>query len=94
MTSSAETEWFRAYVKAFPTEFLIAELHRRGVSVVDIFGAYYAMDEEQAHREDLMYGREEDGHHGDPKSRPRLTVEDAVLINREIEPTVLKEPQL
>ena len=56
------------------TGSLVTELHRRGVTVQDIFGMYYAIEAEADHRTDQVFGDDERGQHG-----RQLTVGDAEL---------------
>lgn len=54
---------------------MIRILWERGVTIEDIFGQYYAMEEMANARDDEIFGNDEEGQHG----RPPLTVGDAQL---------------
>ncbi len=54
---------------------MIATLYKRGVTIEQIFGQYYAMEEMANARDDEIFGNDEEGQHG----RPVLTVGDARL---------------
>lgn len=60
-----------------PTGVMVEELFNRGVSIEDIFGIYYALEEMGNARSDEIFGNDEEGQHG----RPKLTVGDALLVN-------------
>lgn len=74
-----------AYVRGYGTqarlarrmkaEVLVSELYRRGVRMTDIFGQYYALEEQAGARDDDIFGNDEDGQHG-----AQLTVGDALLV--------------
>jgi hypothetical protein len=55
---------------------MIKKLWERGVTIEEIFGIYYALEEMASARDDEIFGNDEDGQHG----RPRLTVGDALLV--------------
>lgn len=57
------------------TSELIEELFKRGVSIAQIFGQYYAMEAIADARHDEIFGNDEEGYHG----RAPLTVGDAML---------------
>jgi len=57
------------------TDTLVAELYRRGVTIQDIFGVFYALEQMEGARLDELFGNDEEGEHG----RQPLTVEDAEL---------------
>lgn len=61
--------------KRLRTDVLISELYRRGVSIEDIFGQFYALEEMASARDDEIFGNDEEGQHG----RQPLTVGDAQL---------------
>lgn len=61
--------------KRLRSDVLISELYRRGVSIEDIFGQFYALEEMASARDDEIFGNDEEGQHG----RPPLTVGDARL---------------
>lgn len=54
---------------------MIKILWERGVTIEQIFGQYYAMEEMASARDDEIFGNDEEGQHG----RPVLTVGDARL---------------
>lgn len=54
---------------------MIRILWERGVTIEEIFGQYYAMEEMANARDDEIFGNDEEGQHG----RPPLTVGDAQL---------------
>ena len=54
---------------------MVATLYMRGVTIVDIFGMYYALEEQASAHDDKIHGNDEDGQHGNP-----LTVGDAELV--------------
>ena len=55
------------------TKAMVMELHNRGVTIQDIFGMYYAIEEAASARHDAIFGNDEEGQHG------RMTVGDAEL---------------
>lgn len=62
------------------SESLIMALYRRGVSIEDIFGIFYALEESANARDDDIFGSSEEGLHGGAiKLRKPLTVGDAQL---------------
>lgn len=58
------------------TDVIISELYRRGVTIEDIFGQYYAIEEMASAADDEIFGNDEEGQHG----RQPLTVGDALLV--------------
>jgi len=58
------------------TDTLVAELYRRGVTMQEIFGVFYALEQMEDARLDEIFGNDEEGQHG----RVPLTVEDAELV--------------
>ena len=57
------------------TDVITSELYRRGVTIEDIFGQYYAIEEMASAADDEIFGNDEEGQHG----RQPLTVGDAQL---------------
>lgn len=56
------------------TDVIISELYRRGVTIEEIFGRYYAITAMVDAKDDEIYGNDEEGQHG-----RKLTVGDARL---------------
>ena len=54
---------------------IVAALHKRGVTIEDIFGIYYAIEAQADARDDEIFGNDEEGQHG----KPLLTVGDVEL---------------
>lgn len=71
-----------------PTQRLIQELHKRGVTITDIFAQYYEMEAMGDYQEDRAFGSDERGQHGKP-----LTVGDAELAGLAKLPFEPKERQ-
>lgn len=61
-------------LKRHSSESLIVALYRRGVSIEEIFGIFYALEESDSERDDAIFGSSEEGNHG-----ATLTVGDAQL---------------
>ncbi|MGK2896073.1 MAG: hypothetical protein ACSLEY_00510 [Candidatus Saccharimonadales bacterium] len=55
-------------------EWMVNELHERGVTIEDIFGMYYAIEANADARDERIFGNDEEGQHGRV-----LTVGDAQL---------------
>lgn len=68
----------KAKARQLPTEVLVTELWKRGVSISDIFGQFYALEMIEDAKHDDIFGDDEEGLHG----RPRLTLNDAELAGR------------
>lgn len=51
---------------------MVKKLHERGVTIGDIFGMYYALEEQASAKDDEIFGNDEEGQHG-------LSVGDAEL---------------
>lgn len=64
-------------LRKYSNESLIEALYRRGVTTEEIFGIFYALEEQGSARDDNIFGSSEDGQHG--KSVKPLTVGDAQL---------------
>ena len=45
---------------------IVAALHKRGVTIEDIFGIYYAIEAQADARDDEIFGNDEEGQHGKP----------------------------
>lgn len=69
------------YIEHVDGRLMIAELYARGVTVEDIFGVYYELEEMGNARSDQAFGSDEQGQHG------RMTVADAEVSG--LAPTVV-----
>lgn len=76
------------YLFHVDTDVIVTELAMRGVTVRDIFGMYYALEEMASAHSDQVFGNDEDGLHGNMQP---ITVEDAELAGVAILPD---EPNL
>lgn len=70
------------------TDVLISELYRRGITIEQVFGQYYAITAMVDAKDDEIYGNDEEGQHG----RPPLTVGDARLAGYGLPKINYKQP--
>lgn len=73
--SEAQKQIDANYLLHVETEAMVTELYMRGVSIQQVFGQYYALEEMGNAHSDQIFGNDEEGQHG----RLTLTVEDALL---------------
>lgn len=62
-------------IRQVQTSTLVNELFRRGITIEQLFGMYYALEAITGHLDDELFGNDEDGQHG----RQPITVGDAQL---------------
>lgn len=51
-------------IREFTSDQLICELYRRGVDTDRVFGLYYELAAIDAHRDEQVFGSDEEGLHG------------------------------
>ena len=59
---------------------LITALYKRGYTIDDMFGYYYALQEADYHNDDVIHGSSEAGRHGKSAEKTLLTVGDVELV--------------